>query len=162
MKSLELVRYLPEYLEPMLELHREAQVGLGPIGINQYDEESDLRAIEQIYFNNGGEFLVGLLDGEVVAMGGFQRLSKTSAELRRMRIRKDFQDRGYGSQLLRELERLAFKSGITVLSFETAKARPLTLEFYHKHGYQETGSGFYGQVETIHYRKVLNRSNLGK
>jgi ribosomal protein S18 acetylase RimI-like enzyme len=78
-----------------------------------------------------------------------------------MRIRKDFQGRGYGSRLLRELERLAFKSGITTLSFETAKARKLTLEFYHKHGYQETGSGFYGQVETIHFRKVLNRSNLG-
>ena len=82
-------------------------------------------------------------------------MSDQSAELRRMRIQRDFQDQGYGSQLLQELERLAFQSGISILTFETAKTRPLTLEFYRKHGYQQTGSGFYGKVETIHFRKVL-------
>jgi GNAT superfamily N-acetyltransferase len=134
MKSMKLVRYRPEYLESMLALHRSAKVDLA-IGISQYDEEADLIAIEQIYINSGGEFLIWLLDGVVIAMGGFQRLSDQSAELRRMRIRRDLQDQGYGSQLLKELERLAFHSGIKTLSFETAKARPLTLEFYRKHGY---------------------------
>ena len=158
MKSMQLVRYRPDYFESMLELHRDAEDGLA-IGINQHDEEADLRAIEQIYINSGGEFLIGLLDGVVIAMGGFQRLSDQSAELRRMRIRRDLQDQGYGSQLLKELERLAFQSGIHILSFETAKARPLTLEFYRKHGYQETGGGFYGEVETIHFQKVLNKQD---
>ncbi len=157
MKSMQLVRYRSNYFESILELHRDAKDNLGlAIGINQHDEEADLRAIQQIYINSGGEFLIGLLDGVVIAMGGFQRLSENSAELRRMRIRRDLQDQGYGSQLLQELERLAFQSGIHVLSFETAKARPLTLEFYRKHGYQETDSGCYGEVETIHFRKVLD------
>lgn len=44
MKSMELVRYLPEYFEPMLELHRDAKVGL-TIGISQHDGETDLRAV---------------------------------------------------------------------------------------------------------------------
>jgi len=91
----------------------------------------------------------------VVAMGGFQILSENSAELRRMRVKKDLQDQGYGSQLLFELERLALQTGINIFTFETAKARPLTLEFYNKHGYQETGTGFYGNVETVHFRKEL-------
>ena len=155
MKYMQLVRYQANYFEPMLELHRSAKIGLN-IGISEDDEETDLRAIEQVYLRSGGEFVIGLFDGEVVAMGGFQRLSENSAELRRMRIRSDLQGQGYGSQLLKELERLAFQSGIHILSFETAKARPLTLEFYRKHGYQETGSGFYGEVETIHFRKVLD------
>ncbi len=155
---MKLVRYRPEYFEPMLELHRSAGVGL-TIGISQHDEEVDLRTIEQIYLQSSGEFLIGLLDGVVIAMGGFQRLLENSAELRRMRIRRDLQDQGYGSQLLQELERLAFQSGIYIFSFETAKARPLTLEFYRKHGYQETGSGFYGEVETVHFRKVLSKQN---
>ena len=157
MKSMQLVRYRSNYFESILELHRDAKDNLGlAIGINQHDEEADLRAIQQIYINSGGEFLIGLLDGVVIAMGGFQRTSDNSVELRRMRIRRDLQEQGYGSQLLKELERLAFQSGIHILSFETAKARPLTLEFYRKHGYQETGSGFYGEVETIHFRKVLD------
>ena len=164
-KSMRLVRYRPEYQEPMIELHRSARddlVRMGlTIGISESEEEADLRTIEQVYLQSGGEFLIGLLDGVVMAMGGFQRLSDDSAELRRMRIRKDLQDQGYGGRLLRELEKRAFKSGIRTLSFETAKARPLTLEFYHKHGYQETGSGFYGQVETVHFRKVLDKTVAG-
>ncbi len=161
MKSVQLVRYRPEYQESVLKLHRSEKIGLSAkigldIGIGDDDEEADLRAIEQAYIQSGGDFLVGLLNGEVIAMGGFQRLSTDSGELRRMRIRADLQDRGYGSQLLLELERLAFRRGIYRLSFETARARPLTLEFYRKHGYQETGTGFYGKVETVHFSKVLN------
>jgi carbonic anhydrase len=162
MKSMKLVRYQPEYLEPMLALHRSAMFDLEKlgldIGISEHDEEVDLRAIERIYFQSDGEFLIGLLGGAVIAMGGFQRLSSDSAELRRMRIRADLQDQGYGSQLLLKLERIASKSGITRFTFETAKARPLTLEFYRKHGYQEIGTGHYGKVETVHFKKVLEKS----
>jgi GNAT superfamily N-acetyltransferase len=124
--------------------------------MSEHDEEADLGDVEHVYFQSGGEFLVGLLDGVVIAMGGFKRLSSDSAELRRMRIRTDLQGQGYGSQLLRELERAAFQRGICKLFFETARARPLTLEFYHKHGYQETGTGLYGNVETVHFSKVLD------
>lgn len=161
MKPMKLVRYLPEHLEPMLVLHRSARLGLEKlgldIGISERNGEADLRSIEQAYFQSGGEFLIGLLDGVVIAMGGFQRTSSDSAELRRMRIRTDLQDQGYGSQLLQELEKAAFQRGIHRLSFQTAKARPLTLEFYLKHGYQETGTGFYGNVETVRFAKSLGR-----
>jgi ribosomal protein S18 acetylase RimI-like enzyme len=89
-------------------------------------------------------------------MGGFKRLAGTSAELRRMRIERELQGRGYGTQLLRELERLAFQSGIRTLRLDTARRRPLTLGFYRKHGYQETGRGFYGEVETVQFSKTLD------
>jgi GNAT superfamily N-acetyltransferase len=89
-------------------------------------------------------------------MGGFKRLAGTSAELRRMRIERELQGRGCGTQLLRELERLAFQSGIRTLCLDTARRRPLTLEFYRKHGYQETGQGFYGEVETVRFSKTLD------
>ena len=59
-------------------------------------------------------------------------------------------------KILNELERLAFKSGITTLSFETAKSRPLALDFYRKHGYKQTSRGSYGGVETVHFRKVID------
>ena len=149
-----LIRYKPEYLEPMLALHRSAMHGFNT-GISQQVEESDLRATEKEYLQNGGEFLIGLFNGAVIAMGGYQRLPGNIGELHRMRIRKDFQDQGYGSRLLQELELRALHSGINKFIVQTAKARPLTLEFYRKHGYQETGSGFYGEVETLHFSKTI-------
>jgi ribosomal protein S18 acetylase RimI-like enzyme len=160
MKHMELVQYLPEHFEPILALHRNEKSYLTvklslDVGISDDDEEADLRSIEQTYMQNGGDFLIGLLDGVVIAMGGFQKLSGDSAELRRMRIRTDLQGQGYGGQLLKELERMAFQRGIRKLSFETAKARTLTLEFYRKHGYQETGTGYYGNIKTVHFSKVL-------
>jgi GNAT superfamily N-acetyltransferase len=150
-----LIRYCNEYQEPMLALHRSAIVGF-TLGMSQQEDEADLVAIEQVYLRDGGEFLVGFINERLVAMGGFKRLAGTSAELRRMRIERELQGRGYGTQLLRELERLAFQSGIRTLRLDTARRRPLTLGFYRKHGYQETGRGFYGEVETVQFSKTLD------
>ena len=150
-----LIRYHDDYREPMLALHRSALVGI-PLGMSQQEDEADLVAIEQVYLRDGGEFLLGFINERLVAMGGFKRLTDTSAELRRMRIKRDLQGRGYGTQLLRELERLAFQSGIRTLCLDAARRRPLTLEFYRKHGYQVTGRGFYGEVETVQFSKTLD------
>lgn len=100
-----LIRYRPEYQEPMLALHRSATVGF-TLGMSQTEDEADLMAIEQVYLRDGGEFLIGFISERLIAMGGFKRLSETSAELRRMRIERELQGRGYGTQLLRELERI--------------------------------------------------------
>ena len=150
-----LIRYRPEHWEPMLALHRNALTGF-TLGMTQQEDEADLMAIEQVYLSSGGEFVIGLLDDRLIAMGGFKRLTDTSAELRRMRVERELQGRGYGTQLLRELERLAFQSGIRTICLDAARRRPLTLEFYRKHGYQETGRGFYGEVETVQLSKTLD------
>jgi GNAT superfamily N-acetyltransferase len=150
-----LIRYQAEYQEPMLDLHRSAITGLH-LGMSQQADEADLMDIEQFYFHTGGEFLLGVLAGRLVCMGGFRRLSMTVAELRRMRVDHALQGKGYGTLLLRELEHRAFHSGIRTLCLETAKSRPLTLKFYGKHGYEETGTGQYGDVETVRFEKALN------
>jgi GNAT superfamily N-acetyltransferase len=153
--TMRLIRYSDDYREAMLALHRSALVGI-PLGMSQQEDEADLVAIEQVYLREGGEFLLGFIHERLVAMGGFKRLTDTSATLRRMRIERELQGRGYGTQLLRELERLAFQSGIRTLCLDAARRRPLTLEFYRKHGYQETGRGFYGEVETVQFSKTLD------
>jgi mannose-6-phosphate isomerase-like protein (cupin superfamily)/GNAT superfamily N-acetyltransferase len=153
--SMRLIRYRPEHRELMLALHRRAIEGFS-LGMSQQDDEADLMAVEEVYLRTGGEFLIGFVNEQLVAMGGFKKLSDTSAELRRMRIEQELQGRGLGTQLLRELERMAFQAGIRTLCLDTARRRPLTLEFYRKHGYQETGRGFYGEVETVQFSKTLD------
>jgi GNAT superfamily N-acetyltransferase len=153
-----LTRYRPEHQQPMLALHRGAIAGFN-LGMSQQDDETDLMTVEQTYLRGGGEFLVGFIEENLVAMGGFKRLSDTSAELRRMRIDRELQGKGYGAQLLQELERIAYRSGIRALCLDTAQRRPLTLEFYRKHGYQETGRRFYGAVETVQFSKTLGKGS---
>lgn len=150
-----LSRYRAEYQQPMLALHRSAIEGFD-LGMSRQADEADLMEIELVYLRGGGEFLLGFIGKQLVAMGGFKRLSEISAELRRMRIARELQGKGYGTQLLRELERRAVQSGIRTLRLETARRRPLTLEFYRQHGYQKTGQGCYGAVETIQFSKALD------
>ena len=138
-------------------LHRSAIEGFA-LGMSRQQDEADLMAVEDLYLRNGGEFLLGFLHERLIAMGGFKRLSPDLAELRRMRIARDLQGRGYGTLLLRELERRAIESGVRTLRLEAAKRRPLTLEFYRKHGYRETGQGAYGAVETVRFDKTLEDS----
>ena len=55
--------------------------------------------------------------------------------MRRRRIERDLQGRGYGTLLLWELERRAYQSGVRTLCLQAARRRPLTLQFYRRHGY---------------------------
>ena len=141
----------------MLVLHRSAIEGFA-LGMTRQQDEADLMSIEEVYLRGGGEFLLGFLGERLIAMGGFKRLSDDLAELRRMRIARDLQGQGYGAWLLRELEQRAFQSGIRMLCLETARRRPLTLKFYRKHDYHETGQGLYGAVETVKFQKVLEQT----
>jgi len=150
-----LIRYQPEHQKPMLALHRIA-VEEFTLGMSQQQDEADLVTIDEVYLRSRGEFLLGFIGERLVAMGGFKRLSDVVAELRRMRIARDLQGQGYGTLMLRELERRAFQSGVRTLCLDTARRRPLTLEFYRKHGYQETGRSFYGAVETVQFSKTLD------
>ena len=152
--AMRLIRYRAEFQEPMLALHRSAIEGFA-LGMTRQQDEADLMAIEDVYLRRRGEFLLGFVGERLIAMGGFGWLSEDSAEPRRMRIARDLQGRGYGTLLLRELELRAFVSGIRTLCLETARRRPLTLEFYRQHGYRECGQGFYGAVETVKFRKAL-------
>jgi len=154
MLEIRFVRYDPTYLDDILNLHRSAISGLS-IGIDAVEEERDLIDVDAAYFARGGEFLVGLIDDRVVAMRGIKIVGEDEAELKRMRVDVGLQGQGIGGLLLRELERCAVECGVRRLILETAKARPLTLEFYRKHGYVAAGSGRYGEVETVRFAKSL-------
>src|ERR1043165_842761 len=150
MAGMQLVRYRDEFLQAVLALHRSAMEGIAT-GMSQTEEEADLHLIEEQYFANGGEFLVGLIGNEVVAIGGFRRLPDDSAEIKRMRIRGDLQGQGLGTALLSELERLAREYGIRKLCLETAVTRVRTPDFYRKHGYRECGRSSYGTAEPLQF-----------
>ena len=57
---------------------------------------SDLLDIEGVYLAGDGEFLVGVCNEQVVAMGALRKTSPGYAEIKRMRVAPAFRRRGFG------------------------------------------------------------------
>lgn len=143
----------------------------------------DLRNVESVYLDNGGEFLVGVLpaetasvgsvadpekvcthDGVVVAMGGVlpneaghddERDRPGAAELHRMRVAPSCQRQGYGRQLLEELEAAAVAAGFDLVLATTSTRQPAAVSFYADHGYERVGSSVEGEYELVHFEKEM-------
>ncbi|HEV7203189.1 MAG TPA: GNAT family N-acetyltransferase [Jatrophihabitans sp.] len=82
-----------------------------------------------------GLLLVGLVDGEPVAMGGWRRMSDTVAEIKRMYVSKPARRRGYSRRMLAEIERRAAAAGIAELILNTGPEQPEAVALYEQSGY---------------------------
>ena len=59
--------------------------------------------VEETYQAQKGEFLVGIDESELVAIGAFKRISEKSAELKRMSIHPNYRRKGCGQLTLASL-----------------------------------------------------------
>ena len=132
-------QYLPGDKNAVWTLHNEALAGTSAHpGNGPWDD--DLHDIEGHYLSPGGSFLVGLVDGKIVAMGALKRMDGTAGEIKRMRVAPHYQGRGYGQAVLLALEYLAQKMGLSKLELETTDVQPAAQQLYKQNGYRETGA----------------------
>jgi len=105
-----------------------------------------------------GLFLVGLLDGAPVAMGGWRRLSGETAEIKRMYVPARARRRGLARQLLAELERTAAEAGIAELVLNTGPEQPEAVALYEQCGYEKSEAfGHYAKYpDALVYAKSLS------
>ena len=147
-------RYLPSDREEVWQLHRLALESTDAyIGDSSLDD--DLKEIEEVYLAQRGEFLVGLSGKRLVAMGALKEVTEDSAELKRMRVHPDYQRRGYGSEMLRQLEAKAKALGYKKLVLDTSSAQVAALHLYRTSGYTETGREGVRGLEVIFFEKSL-------
>ena len=145
-------RYEPGDERVVRRLHNEALNEIGAhLGSGPWDD--DLDDIEGVYLESGGEFLVGELEGEVVAMGAIKRVSPDAAEVKRMRVRPDLQGRGYGQTLLDALHDRAAELGYSTLHLDTTVQQRAARRLYLKNGYREAGRGSVGPFECVFYER---------
>ena len=107
-----------------------------------------------------GLFLVGLLDGEPVAMGGWRRMGEGAAEVKRMYVSKRARRRGLARSLLSELERTAAAAGIVRLVLNTGPEQPEAVALYEQCGYEKSEAfGHYAEYpDALFYAKRLKGS----
>jgi GNAT superfamily N-acetyltransferase len=151
-ETLHIRRYEPGDKRAVRHLQDDALNEVGAhLGSGPWDE--DLDEIEGVYFESGGEFLVGTRGGEVVAMGALRRISPSAAEVKRMRVKPGLQGRGYGQAMLDALHRRAAELGYSTLHLDTTVQQRAARRLYLKNGYREAGRGRIGPFECIFYER---------
>lgn len=116
--------------------------------------DDDLHHVEQVYIDSGGEFLVGLCDDQMVAMGALT-INDSKAEVKRMRVHPDHQRQGYGQAILQQLEQRARQLGFRTMQLETTMQQEPAQHFYRKNGYTEIKRTQWRHFTVIHYTKEL-------
>jgi ribosomal protein S18 acetylase RimI-like enzyme len=120
--------------------------------------DSDLDDIHGSYISKKGNFVVGVLDGEVVAMGAFRQSAPGTAELKRMRVHPSLQGHGLGRRLLDVLEAQIRAAGYTAIQLDTTVNQVAAQALYERSGYIEVRRETVGwPLETIFYKKLLSR-----
>jgi ribosomal protein S18 acetylase RimI-like enzyme len=125
---------------------------------NQYDK--DLDHIEEIYLDNNGDFIVGLIGNEIVAIGGLKKISPSKGELKRIRVRKDIQRKGYGETILSRLIERSLELGYSELCLDTLAQNIPAQKLFEKHGFIERHRGKIGLYDMVFYEKSLNINNI--
>jgi GNAT superfamily N-acetyltransferase len=117
--------------------------------------DDDLHHIPAVYLQAGGEFLVGELNGVIIAIGGLLRDGEASAKVRRMRVHPAHQRQGYGQAILDALLARARELGLSRLWLDTTRGQVAAQRFYEKNGFQQTGTGQYGPYELLYYERTV-------
>jgi GNAT superfamily N-acetyltransferase len=145
-------RYEPGDKRAVRCLHDDALNEVGAhLGNGPWDD--DLDDIEGVYLESGGEFLVGILEGEVVALGALKRVSADVAEVKRMRVGPDLQGRGYGQAMLDALHRRAAELGYSTLHLDTTVQQRVARRLYLENGYREVRRGSIGPFWCVFYER---------
>ena len=119
--------------------------------------DDDMKDIPGYYLTDGGEFLVGVYDGRIVAMGAFHRLSADSAEIKRIRTHPEYQKKGCAKAIMDELEKRAVDSGVARLELVTTVTQKAAQALYAKCGFTETGRMRLMGYDCIAYEKTIGK-----
>ncbi len=147
-------RYQAEDNKEVKDLH---YAGLAQLGAEKDPyHDNDLDDIEGIYINNRGDFIIGTVKKEIIAIGALQKVSADLGEIKRIRIRRDYQGQGHGLKILTKLIGQARELGYAELCLDTLVSNIPAQRLFEKSGFVETHRGKVGPYDLIFYRKKLN------
>lgn len=147
-------RYQPRDDDAIFAVHVAAMSAVGALFPGPWDD--DFKNIATVYLESGGDFLVGELDGSIVATGALRRIDAEIGEIKRMRVLPLYQRRGFGQQVLDALERRAMGVGLSTLELDTTAGQVAARAFYGKNGYLVVATRQSPHAEQVIFRKTLS------
>ena len=118
--------------------------------------DRDLRNVPNAYLD-AGEFLVGEVDGGIVAAGGFRRTDERTVEFKRLRVHPDCWRLGYGRAVVEALEDRARDRGYERAMLHTSEQLEAAQSLYRSEGYRETKRERHSEadMELVYFEKRL-------
>jgi GNAT superfamily N-acetyltransferase len=100
-----------------------------------------------------GLFLIGYLDDEPVASGGWRERGDGSVEIKRMFVLERVRNQGLARRMLDALEDTARAAGADRIVLNTGFRQPTAMRFYEANGYVRTEDryGHYEQVDGAYF-----------
>jgi ribosomal protein S18 acetylase RimI-like enzyme len=162
---LKIRRYRPDDNKAVKELHHTGNEQMFQMMTEAEQRElreappmphgTDLDDIEGEYLNNRGDFLVGLEDSQIVAMGAIKKYTETSGELKRLRVRPDRQRQGYGEVMMKRLEERGKELGYKTLVLDTLASNTTAQSLFRKLGFAEVGREKRGPFSLSSWEKKI-------
>ena len=124
----------PRDYERVYELH---VLGLEQTGthVDSWAHGRDLSSPEALaatYLGDRGDFLVGELDGVIVAMGALRPFDDTRVEMKRVRVDPAHQRRGFGEAIVVRLEQRARELGASAVHLDTTTGQEPAIAMYRE------------------------------
>lgn len=148
--------YEEEYYDQVIALHKTTMmVARAYKGEGIWDD--DLKNILSVYTQNNGEFIVGIDENKIVAMGAFKDNKDEYAEIRRMRVAPEYQGKGFGKIIYEELEKRAI-SRFNGFILETSEIQVSAQKLYLSVGFKEITREIIDSFNASYIRKIsLNK-----
>ena len=106
-------------------------------GLDQGPVDYCLEDIDLYYFQKGGFFGVVLNENQqIVATAGLFPIGKSSAEIRKMYLLKEYRSKGIGKYMLQQLIEIAHQAGFSRLELETASVLNGAISLYQRFGFK--------------------------
>lgn len=172
-RTLDIRRYRPPDRERVESVIESALRDAGAY----FEEPPDAaEPIAEAYLREAVEFIVGELGGTLVATGALRPVEGIVAayldsfdaetiEIKRMHVHPDYQRRGYGQQILDELQRRARARGRRELVLSTSDLQTAACRFYESNGFEEVGrdsiEAFDRSFDVVVYRKSVPTAGTG-
>ncbi|MBB6454119.1 GNAT superfamily N-acetyltransferase [Salirhabdus euzebyi] len=120
-------------------------------GVVKSEFNPDLYTILETYKPDGNIFLVGTINGEVVVTGALKKENVETSRIVRMSVSNKHRKKGYGTIMLKELEKYAKNFGYRKIVLETNKEWQNPIKLYKSHGY------IFSHVEEnqVHFWKTI-------
>jgi len=113
------------------------------------------RGTEKDEFEKVGLHLAAFLNDKIIGSGRGHFAESKRAQIRWMAVDKEFQGKGIGSKLLKELEKILFNKGAEEIFL---KARERAVNLYKRQGYEiyKKGEILFGEIRHYWMRKHAN------
>ena len=102
------------------------------------DTGADIENLQEAYFADDGQsgLWIAEFENQVIGMIGVQNTSEGEAEIRRLRVRKEFRRRGVGAKLMEQALHFCLHHSYLKVSLDVRIERGPAIALFEKFGFQ--------------------------